>query len=132
MTLSASGDQIIAYTGSITASGSGVTPWLGDPSNAVMLFGLNFANPGWDNVNGGSVNTSFVPPGLSEETGTAVHAGNWDNGFYSGNRTGNRGTLLRLIATQVNWTSSADFINYDLWPVLFQVKKSAGLKLYVE
>lgn len=132
MTLSAAGDQIFAYTGTVVANAAGASPWLGDVRGAVMLFGLNFANNGWDNVNGGDVNTSFVPPGLSVSAHTAVHAGNWDNGYYSGISTGKVSELLSSIGFMGNWTSSADFINPAQWPLFFLIKQLRGLVICVE
>jgi hypothetical protein len=126
--LSSAGDQIIAYTGVITNNASGVSPWLGDPSGAVMLFGLNFANNGWDNVTGGG-NTSFVPPGLSESAMTALHAGSWDNGYYDGTRTGKVAQLRRSITVVGNWNSSADYIDTARWPNGFFVKQLSTLIL---
>jgi len=122
MALSAEGDQIIAYTGTIANNAGGVYPWLGDAKAAVMLFGLNFANNGWDNVTGGG-NTSFVPPGLSVAAHTAVHAGNWDDGYYSGIRTGKVSELLGSVDSLDHWTSSADFIDPGLWPSVFYIKR---------
>ncbi len=129
MTLSAEGDQIFAYTGTITYNVAGTAPWLGDATHAVMLFGLNFANSGWDNVNGG-VNSSFVPAGVSMRSYTAVHVGNRDNGFYSGNRTGNVSELLRSIALTNHWSASNDFIDPAQWPVSFCVVPPRGTLIY--
>jgi hypothetical protein len=130
MVFSAEGDQIFAYTGTIVSNAAGVSPWIGDATNAVVLFGLNFANKGWDNVSGGG-NTSYIPPGLSVSAHTAVHAGNWDNGYYSGIRTGKVSELLTSIASLSNWNSSADFINPSQWPSFWFIKKSWTL-IYVE
>lgn len=132
LTLSASGDQIFAYTGMIVSNAGEVAPWHGNPATAVMLFGLNFANKGWDNLNGGDVNTSYIPPGLSTNAHTAVHAGNWDNGYYSGIRTGKVAELLGSISTATNWTSSADFISPGQWPSLFLINRRPGLVMVVE
>lgn len=131
MTLSADGDQIFAYTGTISSNGLGASPWVGDVSNAVLLFGLNFANNGWDSVNGG-VSTSFIPSGLSVSAQTAVHAGNWDNGYYSGSKTGKVSALLGAISLPANWISSADFIDPGQWPSGFLVTSFRGLLIYVE
>jgi len=131
MTLSAEGDQIFAYTGTIAYNAAGASPWLGDVTNAVMLFGLNFANNGWDNVNGG-VNTSFIPPGLSVGAHTAVHVGNGDNGYYCGSRMGRVSYLLHAIALSGNWISSNDFINPAAWPLSFVIKPPRGTLISVE
>lgn len=131
LTLSAEGDQIFAYTGTIACNAAGVAPWLGDPTNAVMLFGLNFANNGWDNINGGG-NTSFVPSGLSTVSNTAVHAGNWDNGYYSGIISGKPWELRCSIGTLSHWTSSNDYINPGLWPVRLGIDLSCGTLISVK
>ena len=131
MTLSADGDQIFAYTGTITYNSAGTDPWLGDASQAVMLFGLNFANKGWDNVNGGG-STSYIPAGLAESAHTAVHAGNWDNGYYSGIRTGKAANLLRSMDSSTNWTFSADYINVGQWPLSYLIRRSQGVMISVE
>lgn len=125
--LSASGDQIFAYIGTIANNSAGVAPWRGDPTGAVMLYGLNFANSGWDNITGGGLNTSFIPAGISVASHTAVHAGNWDNGYYSGIRTGAVTELLAAMALSSNWTTSADFISPDHWPSQFKVVRGGTL-----
>lgn len=132
LTLNASGDQIIAFTGVITNNPEGSAPWLGDPRGAVMLFGLNFANSGWDNVNGGTVTSSFVPPGLSTGTYTAVHAGDVDNGYYAGIRSATAESLRGAIAIPDNWTRSADFIDPRQWPISFEVIVLRGMLIRVE
>lgn len=132
MTLNAAGDQIIAFTGVISHNSSGTYPWWGDPAGAVMLYGLNFANSGWDNVNGGSVTASFVPPGLSPETCTAVHAGDGDNGYYSGIRTGKVACIRQAIAARENWTLDPDFISPGQWPTTFDLLLDRGMLLRVE
>lgn len=132
MALNASGDQIIAFTGQVTNNPTGFSPWVGDPSGAVMLYGLNFANSGWDNINGGSVNSSFVPPGLSTSAYTAVHAGNGDNGYYSGIRTGTVTRLRATLASPANWTLHPDFIAPESWPVSFRVLVAPGMLMRVE
>lgn len=131
MTLSADGDQIFVYTGTIVNNAAGVSPWTGCASNAVMVFGLNFANKGWDNVSGGG-NTSFIPAGLSVSAFTAVHAGNWDNGYYSGIRTGKVTELLGAVASEANWTSSADYISPGEWPLLFLINRPRGWVISVK
>lgn len=125
-TLSTDGDQIIAYTGTISSNAAGTYPWIGDCSQATLLYGLNFANAGWDNVTGGGPNTSFVPPGLSTALATAVHVNNQDNGFYSGVTTGTPSDLRAALALPANWTTSAALINPSVWPVCFKVNDISG------
>ncbi len=132
MALSAEGDQIFAYTGMIVSNAGAGLPWFGDPTNATMLFGLNFANTGWDNLSGGDVNTSYVPAGLSTSAHTAVSAGNWDNGYYSGITTGKVPELLGAIDASHHWTLSADFISPVQWPSFFLIKRHFGTLLSVE
>jgi len=120
--LSTDGDQLIAYTGSIVSNSAGHYPWIGDCRQATFLFALNFANSGWDNVNGGGPNTSFVPPGLSTNLATAVHVNSQDDGYYSGIRTGTVEELRSALGVPGNWTTSANVINPSAWPVSFFVK----------
>ena len=131
MTLSAEGDQIFAYTGTISSNSLGPIPWIGDASTATMLFGLNFANNGWDNIKGGG-SSSYIPSGLSTEVWTAVHAGNWDNGYYSGIKTGKAAEILSAISAASNWTSSADFISPGQWPSSFVINVFRGMLIYVQ
>jgi hypothetical protein len=119
--LSSTGDQIFAYTGLIASNSIGQAPWIGDPAQALMLYGLNFANEGWDNVTGGNLITSFIPAGLSVAACTAVHAGNQRNAFYAGPCTGTVSRLLSAISNSSNWVTSVEWINPDQWPVKFPV-----------
>jgi hypothetical protein len=105
-TLSSEGDQLIAYCGVIVTNTALPAPWQGDACGATLLHALNFANSGWDNVTGGSTERSFVPPGLSTNTFTAVHVSSKDNGYYSGPTVGSKDELLRAIANPANWTVS--------------------------
>ncbi len=130
-TLSSTGDQIFAYTGMIVSNSAGRAPWSGDPAQARMVYGLNFANAGWDNVTGGNLITSFIPAGLSVEACTAVHAGNQRNAFYAGPCSGTVSRLLSAISNSSNWVTSVDWINPNQWPVRFGVK-SAGTFLIVQ
>lgn len=123
-TLSASGDQLTAYTGSIVSNSAGVAPWLGDCRQATLLFALNFANAGWDNVNGGGPNTSFVPPGLSTSLCTAVHVGSLDNGSYSGSTTGKAEEVRADLGRPGNWILSDALIDPALWPQVFLIRES--------
>ena len=124
--LSTDGDQLIAYTGTIVSNAAGQAPWIGDCSQAVLLFALNFANAGWDNVTGGGPNTSYVPPGLFTNLGTAVHVNNQDNGYYSGISTGTVGELRSAMAQPVNWTTSPNVISPSSWLSGFHVKGVRG------
>lgn len=125
--LSSSGDQIFAYSGTVASNSAGIGPWWGDPAHAVMLYGLNFANAGWDNVTGGGSSTSYIPVGLSIDAGTAVHAGTNRNAFYAGRYSGTAAEILASIANPTNWIVSANSINPERWPTLFAVKPAGTL-----
>ena len=60
--LSADGDQLFVYTGVIVSNATWTFPWRGDPANATMIFGINFANNGWDNVTGGGTTRVLFRP----------------------------------------------------------------------
>lgn len=119
--LSASGDQLIAYTGNISSNATLPSPWRGDPSGAQMLFAVNIANSGWDNVAGGATGTSFVPPGLSTTGGTALHLGSLDDACYVGPRCGTIEDLRLSMATATNWVTSNDPYGPASWPAAFEV-----------
>jgi hypothetical protein len=129
--LNSSGDQIFAYTGSVSSNAAGSSPWWGDPGTAKMLYGLNFANAGWDNVTGGGLSTSYVPAGLSVEAGTAVHAGTNRNAFYAGIFSGSAAEILVAISNSSNWVSSVTSLDPEQWPAEFKVK-AAGTFLIVQ
>lgn len=101
--LSNDGDQIFGYTGAITDLG-GSDAHRGDPSGAVMLYGLDFANGGWLTSGASSAGESYVPAGLSGVS--AVYIGNFDNGYYDGIVTGTPEELRVAIADPVNWILS--------------------------
>lgn len=119
--LSSDGDQLFVYTGTVGVREGDATAWRGFADAATMLFGLNFANGGWDNVTGGGTTTSYVPPGLSTNQQTAVHVDAKDNGYYSGVRTGTVAGLLRAIAVSTNWSTSNDPFASNQWPAVFTV-----------
>ncbi len=119
--LSVSGDQLIAYTGNIVSNGAFPGPWWGDPVGARMLFAVNIANGGWDDVNGGGTGTSFVPPGLSTNAGTALHLGGLDNACYGGPRNGIARIIKACIADPANWISSDEAMPASSWPDSFAI-----------
>ncbi len=130
--LSVDGDQLFVYTGTVSTQEGEVTTWRGLALDATMIYGLNFANGGWDNVTGGGTTTSFVPPGLSTSQWTAVHVDSRDSGFYAGIRTGTAVRLLRAISVSTNWSTSNDPLASTQWPGLFTVlqeKKGTQLSL---
>ena len=119
--LSTAGDQLFAYTGDITNNPAFPSPWKGDPAGATLLFGLNFANSGWDNVRGGDSSTSFVPPGLSTTACTAVHVNSKEDGYYNGIRTGTVAQLLAAMACPSNWVTSNAAFSSTNWPDSFLI-----------
>lgn len=129
MDLSADGDQVIAYTGSIVSNGACAAPWRGDPSGATMVCAVNLANGGWDNVTGGGANGSYVPPGLSVAEGTALHLGRGKNAYYAGPRRGKLSDLRCWIANPANWTSLATKIDPTNWPSSFEVPRPGTLMI---
>ena len=118
---SSDGDQIFAYTGCIASNTALPYPWWGDPTNATMIFGINFANGGWNNIAGGDPTTSFVPPGLCVRECTAVYTDSHDDGYYRGACTGTAARLLQAIADPANWRTANDPFGQTNWPSSFQV-----------
>lgn len=119
--LSGSGDQLIVYSGMIASNGAFAAPWFGDPAVARMLFAVNIANSGWDNVTGGSTALSFVPPGLSAAGATALHLGSKANAYYAGPLRGTPEALRAAMAVPSNWvTSNSAFVSAS-WPAAFEV-----------
>lgn len=115
------GDQLFAYVGTISNNPSLPPPCQGDPSGATLLFGLNFANAGWNNLTGGDTKTSFIPCGLATNPFTAVHATSKENAYYNGPRTGTVEQLLHAIADTTNWVTSNTAFNPTNWPASFRV-----------
>jgi hypothetical protein len=126
LNLSYDGDQIFVYSGAITECAGDPSVWRGVMDKATMIFGLNFANGGWNNVSGGSTTTSYVPPGLFTNLGTAVHVDAKDNGYYVGIRTGKVDKLLQAIAVPANWTTGNDPFTSNQWPTAFTVLPEAS------
>ena len=122
MNFSTDGDQIFIYTGRITNNPSLPTPWRGDASGATMIFGITFANGGWNNSTGGSTTDSFIPPGLSSNNHTAVYTDSFDNGFYRGILTGTVSRLRKAIATRANWVTGNSSFDPTNWPVMLDVR----------
>ncbi len=115
------GDQLFAYVGAISSNPAFASPWQGDPAGATLLFGLNFANTGWNNTNGGDTKTSFIPCGLSTGACTAVHATSSRDAYYNGPCTGTVGQLLHAIADTNNWVTGNAAFNPTNWPASFRV-----------
>jgi hypothetical protein len=90
ISLSTSGDQIIAYQGIDT--------------NPTYLFALNSESRGWQS-DATSSNTSALPPGLVEGE-TAIALTEIDNAVYNGTTTGTKAELLTAITDTANWTGS--------------------------
>lgn len=87
---STSGDQIIAFQGTLGAS-------------ATPLFAIDFADGNTSYAGDAtSSNTSAIPTGLA--TGSTALAFGTDNGAYVGTTTGTRAEILSAIANSANWT----------------------------
>lgn len=121
LNLSTSGDQITAYTGTIASNANAVAPWRGDPAGARLLFAVDIANSGWDNVTGGGTSASFVPPGLSVSNATALYLGGSDDAYYAGPRRGTADDLRAFLATATNWIASNEPFAPTNWPAAFEV-----------
>ena len=121
LTLSSDGDQVIVYTGSISNNAALAAPWCGDPAGAVMLAAANIANKGWDNLMGGTTETSFVPPGLSTNDGTALHLGSQDDAYYTGPCRGTASQLRAWMADASVWRTSNEAFAETNWPAAFEV-----------
>ena len=129
--LSSAGDQVFAYTGMIVSNSAGVTPWLGDSSQAKLLFGLNFANGGWDNLTGGT-GASFIPVGLCASNGTAVHAGSYRNALYCGPRSGTASEIRAAMLQPANWSATTNAVSHTFWSGGFMVRREEGFLLRLE
>lgn len=122
---SEAGDQVFAYTGSITNDDSDAS-WSGNPGAATLIFGLTFGATSWTNQ-GLDNSASDVPAGLSAVADTAVYAGNHKNAYYSGTLSGTPARIRALIADSANWTGSGSRIDASNWPVSFQVLQQVPL-----
>ena len=116
---SASGDQLFAYSGTISENPGIGGQYRGDPATATMLAGINFGNGGWTNAS--STSFSAVPSGLSTASHTAVHIDMNDNGYFTGSLTGSVEQIRRAIADPANWTTSDGYINPTAWPTYFEI-----------
>lgn len=123
--LSTSGDQLIVYSGSVVSNASLAYPLCGDPSGAVMVAAVSFANSGWNNLTGGSTTSSFVPPGLSTGACTAIYTDARDDGYYSGPRSGSADFLRSEIAKPANWVTSDAAVDPTNWPTAFSLAPEA-------
>ena len=121
LTLSTDGDQVIVYIGAIVNNAALAAPWTGDPTGAVMLAAANIANRGWDDLTGGTTETSFVPQGLSTSDGTAVHLGSQDDAYYSGPSRGTPVQLRAWMADPSQWKAGNDAFPVTNWPAAFDV-----------
>jgi hypothetical protein len=129
MDLSVAGDQIFIYTGTIVSNPALAFPLCGDASAADMLFGIDFANGGW-NPAGGTTSESAVPAGLSPALRTAVYTDARDNGYYIGPLTGTVNALTRAIANPAHWATSDDPQDEAGWPAGFVVTPTPAGSLF--
>lgn len=130
MDLSTDGDQILAYTGNIVSNAAWAYPMCGDASGATLLYGLDFANGGW-NPAGGSTTESAVPPGLSAAAATAVYTSSSNNGYYAGVHAGTAAALLQALANRTNWVTSDAWMDPATWPGDFQVTPTQPAILFL-
>ncbi len=105
----ASGDQILAYTGSDAA-----------PS---FVYALNVEGDAEWQPDAISSNTSALPTGLANGT-TAVAVAELDNVAYTGPTSGTKAELLTAIGTPSNWTGSDE--DRPPFPASFTVTGDGG------
>ena len=96
--LSSSGDQILAYTGSIT--------------NPTFLFALNSDGAGVWQSDATNSNNSALPQGLTDGV-NALALNEVDNGFYNGVTTGSVSDILSAVSTASNWSTNNSRTGYD-------------------
>ena len=128
--LSSSGDQLFAYQGKIIENAvDGVGNYTGDYSNANLLYGINWANPGWAASDAGSTDNSYIPYGLDAAAHTAVHIGPENNYYYVGPVVGPRAFLLEQLSQPVNWMGDGGYREggyLDLLPKYFVLYDQTG------
>lgn len=118
------GDQIFAYTGTITTNGVSVGryPYNGNFTGGNLLYGLNWGNSGWLLSGSGSANASYLPFSLGIFTNASVSANaTLDNVYYAGPTRGTQRQLLDLISSPTNWVGSDTVTNTSSWSTSFQV-----------
>ena len=96
--LSSSGDQILAYTGSIT--------------NPTFLFALNSDGAGVWQTDATNASSSALPQGLTDGV-NALALNEVDNGFYNGITTGSVSDILSAVSTASNWSTNNSRTGYD-------------------
>ena len=121
--LSASGDQIIAYT---SADGG---------ATASQFLFLVQSNSSAFQTSATNSNTSAIPNTLTEGV-NAVAAGKgptsgaeWDNVYYNGPRTGTAAELKTAIATASNWVGNNERVEIDTTPFTVAIPEPASLTL---
>lgn len=110
LNLSNDGDQIFAFQGTV--------------SSPDFIYGLQFAHAtGIINAPAvsSSTNTTNVPGGLSVTGASMVNIGNFDNGYYSGPKTGSKEELLSAMADTSNWTRNNSELPAGNWATGFTV-----------
>jgi hypothetical protein len=111
--LSASGDQIFAFEGTIDGSGN---------LTGTLFYGFQDNGTGWD-ADATSSNTSALPAILAGAN--VAMAQELDNYAYTGPTTGTRIELLASINNPANWTG--DNAAQPAFPTLFQVTSVAEI-----
>ena len=109
---SASGDQVLAYTGSSEAP--------------VFVYAVNNDGAGVWQADATSTNNSALPTGLVEGS-TAVALPELDNYTYTGTTTGLASELLAAIGNAANWTGS-DTVE-QTFPTSFTVTQPPSLSI---
>ncbi len=101
--LSASGDQIISFSGTA-----------GSPA---FVHAVHFDGTGYGDAT--TSNTTALPTGLTLDM-TAVDLPESDNGYYDGPTSGTPSTLLAAIGDPANWTTSDGPITPPNWSFLVE------------
>lgn len=117
---STSGDQIFAYTGTVT-DGGGASAYRGDTSGITFIGGFNWANAGWITSGAGSTSNSYLPASLAG--GLAPTGPDFDNLVYSGPTSFNSVAELRAaLADFGNWTGdNATAYGTQSFPMQFTI-----------
>ncbi|QUJ77208.1 choice-of-anchor D domain-containing protein [Sulfitobacter albidus] len=103
--LSTSGDQLIAYQGTATATGTGIT----------NLTAVQFEGTEWDTVYVDSTGSSLVPGGLTDGVNAislgrgpvGTSSSETETATYNGPLSGALGDLKAALNNEANWTLSA-------------------------
>jgi|GEM_PF-2210160 len=99
MLLSATGDQILAFQGTI--------------ASPIFIFALNYGANDWmTGVQTLNSNKSYLPSGLTNGV-NALYVGDFDNGYYDSDSINIKAFLLSSIVDSANWNGSNSRTNFD-------------------